>query len=863
MKKILSIFAALLMVASVSAQQMTKVNLSSKQLMTPTQSTMKYQAPKSFKAKKKAATVNATSGDQFVGKYVQDDWNYTDDYDFVGSTIDVAIEKSGDNYVIKNWYGYGFDITCTFADGKLVAQPLQVMYNHATYGNVGLCPWDVDDEDNIVADPEAQVSFSLKEDGSVEMDNFGWMMLILEGAYAGYNFVPYFMFTTLYPVTATAVDTDDEGAQTTYEVAVEAEDDVVYIHGLGQAGSVYAYPVDWTAKTGVMPDGQDVLYYNDQYGMFSTLGLVIQDGKFYLTEDGNTTVTLTDNSLTLGNYGFANESYALLAVNDNTVITLNEGVWPAYAPTCDYPEVTSIYDGNVPAEGEFFLYNVQLNKWLGDNDRNKVYGWTSHAEVTDRGRQFGFIKNGDEWQIDPHMGHNHSLRTDGLWMDTDGAYHGWTLTPYTIADGKVAYKISGLKDNGSESYLATNAGGDMDEAQHYNELWQLVTREQRLAMEAKTATQENPANFAWAINGGNFPVADDFWNTEWQHTFDGGNNVNAGDGGLPTWYMCNRAFESWNSNSYNVSYEMTNMPNGTYQLTLQGYYRDGSIQNFGTMHTDGTEVLRAFYFANDVEAPFMSIIAGGADEKSDNRYYYNADGKWVPDNLQAASAIFFEGGYWNEPITFEVTDGKITLGIKKEGDSQNGNWTVFDTFTLKYLGDSRFIDTQYGKTEDTNQPAVAVKALAQNASTVFVDKYNYNNVEITIVDENGDAAAAVVDTDDNYALEAGVYPYVTTCNVTTLILDQDLADGEYTITFPAGCLVQGEGANFEFNQADVVKLMKVDNSNPAKLVRVSTVNGISNVESAATKRIYNLQGVEVKNATRGLYIINGKKYIVK
>ena len=44
-----------------------------------------------------------------------------------------------------------------------------------------------------------------------------------------------------------------------------------------------------------------------------------------------------------------------------------------------------------------------------------------------------------------------------------------------------------------------------------------------------------------------------------------------------------------------------------------------------------------------------------------------------------------------------------------------------------------------------------------------------------------------------------------------------------------------------------------------------TATAISNVgnANAANGKIYTVQGVEVKNAIKGLYIINGKKYLVK
>lgn len=511
----------------------------------------------------------------------------------------------------------------------------------------------------------------------------------------------------------------------------------------------------------------------------------------------------------------------------------------------------SPYAAAEAGEGEYFLYNVKLGKWLGDNDHNTAYGWTSHAEVGDRGREFGFTVVDGGYNIDPHMGNNHSLINGGLWMDTNNPRSTWTLTPVTLEGVHTpVYAI----DCGAQ-HLTTNAWGDMDENSSYNNAWQLVSREERMAVETANATPRHPAAISWAIRGGNFPVADDFLN-EWTREFDGGNNVNGGDGN-GVYYMCNRAFESWNSKAINMYTVVTGLPNGVYKLGVQGYYRDGSIQNFGTKHTDGTEVLRSYYFANDSKNLFQSIIAGGADEKSDNRYYYEADGKWVPDGLQAASAIFFEGGYKNPEIIFMVKDGTAKIGVEKVGDSENGNWTVFDNFTLTYLGDVMnedgiFADATYAVAED-EKPAVAVNFVGRE--TIFVN--NYATEDICLVDAADNVVAKSVETSDNYSLETYA------CDVTTFFLSEVPAEGEYKLVIPAGSLVMGEGADFHLNHVDVVVPVTV--ATPAVLAKKGDVTAIQNVQNAVSNnRIYNLQGVEVKNTNKpGLYIINGKKHIVK
>lgn len=68
-------------------------------------------------------------------------------------------------------------------------------------------------------------------------------------------------------------------------------------------------------------------------------------------------------------------------------------------------------------------------------------------------------------------------------------------------------------------------------------------------------------------------------------------------------------------------------------------------------------------------------------------YYYQAAGKWTPNDLDCASAIFFEGGYQNEPLTVPVTGGELRIGLSKpSSDGVEADWTVFDNWKIVYLG---------------------------------------------------------------------------------------------------------------------------------------------------------------------------------
>ena len=60
--------------------------------------------------------------------------------------------------------------------------------------------------------------------------------------------------------------------------------------------------------------------------------------------------------------------------------------------------------------------------------------------------------------------------------------------------------------------------------------------------------------------------------------------------------------EMWNGR-INMEKTITNVPNGRYRLSVQGLYRTKDHNNAYNDHVSGTEDIRGFFFANDVEKP--------------------------------------------------------------------------------------------------------------------------------------------------------------------------------------------------------------------------------------------------------------------
>jgi hypothetical protein len=100
---------------------------------------------------------------------------------------------------------------------------------------------------------------------------------------------------------------------------------------------------------------------------------------------------------------------------------------------------------------------------------------------------------------------------------------------------------------------------------------------------------------------------------------------------------------------------MEGLPNGVYELTAQGFYRQDG---------DDNENL-PYFFVNDKKVTFP-VKTGNENSMSD------------------ASASFTSGLYTIKPIKFIVEDGKITLGAKNEVNLSL--WAIWDNFRLTYYG---------------------------------------------------------------------------------------------------------------------------------------------------------------------------------
>ncbi len=382
----------------------------------------------------------------------------------------------------------------------------------------------------------------------------------------------------------------------------------------------------------------------------STAGAVI-----YYTLDGSTPTT----SSTLYNGAFYVKENCLLRAmavcdgyNDSELLECNIFV--------NTLEVESPWLGTALNDGlSSYLYNPKAKAFLGAGN-----AW---------GTQASFVSEGVEWLVSGSDGVytlSGSISNGGDSHYFNGLWNDASATDFKIE--MVGVNLYTIKLNGSYVAYCDAIIVDTIAEQTDGCYWQFVTKEERRSKYAE-ATAMEPADATFEILGANFG-RNDTNNSAWS--------------GLPAVGGSNDNFcgEKWNAGVVEVSQVLRNMPSGKYRLSVQGFYRMGSMENVTAARTNGTEVLHAQFFANDVSVPVMSILdeAGKLEGVGNSGY---GDYGLAPNSMSEASQ-FFSAGLYEHSFLFTLGEGidTIRLGVAKTGFVAQ-DWVIFDNFRLEYFGE--------------------------------------------------------------------------------------------------------------------------------------------------------------------------------
>lgn len=148
-------------------------------------------------------------------------------------------------------------------------------------------------------------------------------------------------------------------------------------------------------------------------------------------------------------------------------------------------------------------------------------------------------------------------------------------------------------------------------------------------------------------------------------------------------YSCCEFFQKTFDFNQTISLKM---PAATYELRVQAFQRVGSADDSYTDYTEnGTKNVTTYAYIKTKTAQVKNIWED-AQSKSLGGSTKNKNGKYIPNNMQAAGKWFEAGHYDNSVMLTTTTAGTMKLGIRS-GSQATDYWSIFSNFRLYFYGD--------------------------------------------------------------------------------------------------------------------------------------------------------------------------------
>lgn len=331
-------------------------------------------------------------------------------------------------------------------------------------------------------------------------------------------------------------------------------------------------------------------------------------------------------------------------------------------------KVVNDYLGYVTiTSGDYYLYNPASNLFIAAGNK-----WDTQAITSESGINFTISPGRSGYLLDSHVSNGGTAHYLGSNLYCDSSPFEWVFAEKSTIDGHQAYTIS----NGTEYLSApTNIHAEITTTTNANSpsaLWLLLTRNE-LIERMGNATAEHPVDVTFLLPGASFGRNDiriNNWNGSPKRDGYAGNDW--GD-------MNGEKFDT----TYDVYQEITDVPDGIYEVSAQGFYRNGGYDAAANKRKAGNESLIAMLYGNDATKPLPSIFseAGNCGTRGVNQSTYG----YIPNSQSDASYYIHAGLYQVEPLRVTVNNNILRIGIKKN-EAVTSDWTLFDNFQLKYLG---------------------------------------------------------------------------------------------------------------------------------------------------------------------------------
>ena len=552
---------------------------------------------------------------------------------------------------------------------------------------------------------------------------------------------------------------------------------------------------------------------------------------------------------------------------------------------------TAFLTANLPiAEGTYYVYNPMTQKFLS---RGNAYGT---AAVVD---DYGVAINVAVVDL-PNAAYTLSSFDNGAnygfdaWMYADAG--GNNVRSYTFTAVEGGYTVTNTnnnmlmyvytKEDGNKFRVAGNAIKDDSYTDDAQTVWQFIAPADRDAMVAAREAAAEAAAFASAgiDEGATLAEAEA---TEVSFTSGHGwtQTVVRTENNQPATNA--NGTEMWQATG-NYTQTIADLPAGLYNVSIQAFYRNGGADEDPARVATGYNTVLAYLEANGNKVQVKSWSSDKGDGND-------------PNTMAEAKAKFDAGKYLSEVYTFVGEDGKLNLTVNNPAHIGNGWFIVGNVKYAKVEELVELTDEDTGVEMKSNVTvavernfkagwnavilpfaitAEEIKAqFGENTEVAVCDGYELSNDDKDVTVKFKKVDAMEINTPYLLWLENAIDATVDPLFFYTKEVYGDYYKSENTyfnvigvyqptvvkagdLFMQGGQFVKATSGNtvlpyrFYLEVAEGAELtVKVDGD------LLTGVNGIFADE--AGQSIYNLSGQRVQKAQKGIYIVNGKKALVK
>ena len=378
-----------------------------------------------------------------------------------------------------------------------------------------------------------------------------------------------------------------------------------------------------------------------------------------------------------------------------------------------------VWEGEQVVSGtDYYLMNVgtgEYVKWGGKYYTEAVagYGGTPITPITSDG--------GNSWVL--KTSRNHVGEGDETYLDQTGT---WYLEPvegttyqYRLRNSRNLY----LSTTPSEAHkpIKSVTGNANDE----NQKWIFLT-DDRIRTEMTKATGEYPFNFTALLKSADFDVIEyeDGFTANWTNFNQSSGPFmasGAGWGGDPNAYSTYAYTTQTTSGAATMSQDLGTLPNGTYKISFEGFYRAKyKTSIIGSAKEETVSAVVKFGSAGSVAVKQNTSINVNSDAHS----------LFINDTYATSSEMKMGS---SESVTLSVEMPKTT------GRSRTEGWICVDNFHLVYYGtgevaidpNKEYKDQVLAKVNETYPKVMELNEAGQAAYDIYTVVSRYNDDQIT------------------------------------------------------------------------------------------------------------------------------------